>query len=141
MKNRHETQGDITVIYLDRRIGSAIPAIVSSSRVSELSEFPYKWVAAWRESTQSYYVLSRIKDKRGVWRTVYLHRFLNNPRKNEDVDHWDRDSLNNLDDNLRNVHRKTNNKNRRPNGSVSREEWNYYEKLQNEEQASAESIG
>jgi len=53
VKNRYESQGEITVIYLDRRNGSAIPAMVSSRRVSELSEFPYKWVAAWRETTQS----------------------------------------------------------------------------------------
>ncbi len=135
MKNRYESQGEITVIYLDRRNGSSIPAIVSSCRLPDLQEFPHKWVAAWRETTQSYYVLSRIRDKNDVWRTVYLHRFLNNPRKKEDVDHRDRDTLNNLDDNLRNVRRKKNNKNRRPNGSVSREEWNHYEKLQNEELA------
>ncbi len=79
--------------------------------------------------------MSRMRDNRGKWKTVYLHRFLNNPRKNEDVDHRDRDTLNNLDDNLRNMRRKANNKNRRPNGSVSREEWDYNEKLQNEELA------
>ena len=135
MKNRYESQDEITVIYLDRRDGSAIPAVVSSRRLPELHAFPYKWVAAWRENTQSYYVLSRMQDKHGVWRTVYLHRFLKNPRKNEDTDHRDNDTLNNTDDNLRNVHRKTNNANRRPYGSVSREEWNYYEKQQNKELA------
>lgn len=60
----------------------------------------HKW-AAQRASTGKYYAVTSIKDKNGVFKRVYLHRFLMNPPRGLVVDHKDGNPLNNCRSNLR----------------------------------------
>lgn len=77
----------------------------NSDKISVVSEEDYQKVSehTWRwKSTKGgkHYVATSIREGKKV-RTVYLHRFIMSPEKDEDVDHKDSDVLNNTRENLR----------------------------------------
>lgn len=108
MKNDFEVRGPITAIFLDRRDRTRLETLISTEDLPKLRAVNVKWVAAWRKNTQSFYCLAVIDGK-----TVYLHRFIMNPKRRQLVDHRNHDTLDNTRKNLRNTTPKVNRHNRK----------------------------
>lgn len=100
MKNRFEIKGDLTVIFLNRKKGYPLETLVDTHQLKRLAEFPNTWCAAWNENTQSFYCYGKIQTVEGR-KTVLLHRWLLQCVADVHVDHFDNDTLNNRDFNLR----------------------------------------
>jgi len=75
-------------------------AIVDEDMFDELSS--YKW------SYSNGYVYRKITNKEGKRTSLYMHRFIMNPRKNLVIDHIDRDKTDNRVCNLRQCTQKEN---------------------------------
>lgn len=107
MKNSYRTEGNVVYIRLDKKDGTSVEAMISIEDLELVSSVSGKWYL------NQGYVKMRVK---GI---VYqLHRFImgvqyKDPRGTE-VDHKDRNSLNNTRCNLRVVTRSQNQLNRSP---------------------------
>jgi hypothetical protein len=112
VKNNFEVRGDVLVIFLDRKDGSRLETKVSSRHLERLQTLHYKFFASWDECTKSFYVLYHMKKSNGKDSIRSLHRLITNCPKGKVVDHWDKDTLNNLDSNLNIVTHSQNSQNR-----------------------------
>lgn len=112
MKNRYEIRGDILIIFLDRKDGTAIETKVSIRHLEKLKSLPYKFFPSWDNHTKSYYVCYHLINSKGKDSIRSLHRLLTNCPKGKVVDHWDKDTLNNLNSNLNVVTQSQNLQNR-----------------------------
>lgn len=100
MKNSYEVRGDHVVIFLDRKVGPSLETIVSVRHLQRLLALPYKFFASWDKRTKSYYVVYHKKNQKGKDTVSSLHRLITKCPDGKVVDHWDKDTLNNLDSNL-----------------------------------------
>jgi len=75
-------------------------AKVSDNRFIYYSQ--WRWYAQWSEDTKSFYAV-RDERKNLVRRHVYMHRDIMNTPENMFCDHINHDTLDNQDENLRNV--------------------------------------
>ncbi|MEH7249196.1 AP2 domain-containing protein [Neobacillus niacini] len=100
MKNDFEVHGDVLVIFLDRKDGTRLETRVSAKHLERLQALPYKFFASWDNYTKSYYVVYHITKSNGKDSIRSLHRLITSCPKGKVVDHWDKDTLNNLDSNL-----------------------------------------
>lgn len=92
MKNDYEVRGDVTVIFLKRKDGTRLEALIDTADFDRVNEFPSAWCADFTYSNKegnNYYV-------QGVYRrkSYRLHRWLTNPPVNLVIDHinhwgWD----------------------------------------------------
>jgi len=88
-------------------------ALVDDGDYERVSKF--KWYALWDPSRRTYRALRNKQEnesengKRGL---IYLHRFIMKVPKGKDIDHRDRDPLNNQKNNLRICTRAQNNMNK-----------------------------
>lgn len=101
MKNKFEIRGEVTAIKLHRRDGTEIETIISTTDLKKANEFPGTWYAnRSKEGMNSFYVCGNLKtgDKK---LKVRLHRWLLDAPKGLEVDHIDRQPLNNQRENLR----------------------------------------
>jgi hypothetical protein len=103
--NRHEVRGDIAVIFLERENGDVLECYVSTHRLPEILSL--RWCADIINGKP--YVKST-----GTNKTILIHRFLTGTSKGMDVDHFDDNGLNNVDDNLRVATRSQNTQNKSP---------------------------
>lgn len=95
-------------------------AKVSDERYEELNR--HKWAARWNPSTSSYYAqrTEYVGRCRAGKRTIQMHRVILGLKAGDpDVDHWNGDTLDNQDDNLRPAGDGDNAKNRRKNKNNS----------------------
>lgn len=100
MKNDYKILGDTTIIYLKRRDGSFLEALVSTNDLPKLKATDYSWHAKWNENNKSFYVVaSKIID--GVKKTIPLHRFLTDAQPDQIPDHINHQPLDNRRENLR----------------------------------------
>lgn len=112
--NWYEIKGELAFIPLRGARGAGKTAIVLASDIPRIAEHSTKWSAAdeyGRAQAQS----------RALKKKVLLHRVLvgeDNIAKGEEVDHIDRNPLNNLPSNLRLVTKSTNNRNQRIRGAT-----------------------
>lgn len=112
MKNRYRVNGDEIIIYLDRVDGPQLETKVSIRHLKFLLAVTYKFFASWDKSAKSFYVVYHMTNIEGKDSIRSLHRLLKNPPEGTVVDHWDTDTLNNLDSNLNAVTQSQNAQNR-----------------------------
>lgn len=93
MKNKFETNGDITTITLRRRDGTLLYTIIDTEDLERANEFPGTWYANLRYG--QFYVKGAYPLGNSKQKTVYLHRWLFNPPHELRVDHMNHDTLDN----------------------------------------------
>lgn len=112
MKNRYEIRGDITAIFIQHK-GTEYETLISTSNLELAKKFPNTWYGCWCNSRKSIYVSGHLPRESGKQKNVLMHRWiLNQNDKKIEVDHFDNDTLNNTDDNLRVVTKEQNLQNR-----------------------------
>lgn len=86
-------------------------ARVDNKDFSELSK--HKWYAVWCETTQSFYASRYSPGRVGGAGNVQMHRVIMRARRGQEVDHINRNTLDNQRSNLRFCTRTQNNANKR----------------------------
>ena len=94
MKNSFEVRGDLVAIFLNRRDGSVLEAIIDRADLERAKAFRLKWGPQWCPKTKSFYVV-------GQRNTVFIHRWLTSCPEGLEVDHINHDTLDNTRKNLR----------------------------------------
>lgn len=112
MKNAHEIRGDAAVIYIRCR-GQTLECLIDAASLPRVDKFHGTWSGVSVLGGPVYVRMTTHDLKKR--KTVYLHRVLLNAAEDIEVDHIDRDSLNNRLVNLRTVTHAQNLQNR---GSV-----------------------
>lgn len=122
MKNEYEIRGDVTAIIINSPKYGRFEALISTSKLERAQEFPSSWSVAWNKNTNSFYVKGNVPKIQGKQRytTVRIHRWITNAPDNMEVDHFDHDTLNNTDKNLRVITNYQNMQNRRGAASHSK---------------------
>jgi len=113
LKNKYEIRGDITAIFLNRRDGTILEALIDTEDLSKADSYEGTWYAAFSKDVQTFYV--------GIFRTLengtrpktLLHRLLLDPAKGKVVDHINHNGLDNTRNNLRVVNTSENMQNRK----------------------------
>lgn len=90
-------------------------ALIDAEDYGRISK--HRWYLLKKKHTS--YAITSIKTE-GKWKTVRMHRLIMDAPKNKDVDHWDRNGLNNQKHNLRVCTRQQNAMNRREIASSSK---------------------
>lgn len=103
MKNNYEVRGDVTAIIINSPKYGRFETLISTNKLDRVKEFPNSWFVVYSKFTKSFYVYGNsplVKTKR---HTVALHRWITNVQDGLIVDHFNHDTLNNTDKNLREV--------------------------------------
>jgi hypothetical protein len=100
MKNEYKTQGDLTIIYLPKRLGGFYETVIDTSDLERANEFPNTWYANFTEEVNSRYVKGSMRVN-GLAKKHYLHRWIMKPENKLKVDHINHDTLDNKRSNLR----------------------------------------
>jgi len=127
MKNRFEVRGGTTVIYVNYK-DEIIEALVSTSDLAKLQDFPYKWGYNCGYIQAATYF-------GGKQRSVKLHRFLTQAPDDLVVDHINGNKLDNRNENLRIVTSRINKQNRKNSKNVylDKRSGNYYASVRTKE--------
>lgn len=112
MKNEFEVRGEVTAIFLKRKDGTILEALISTSDLEIVKMFPNTWNACYDPSIDSYYVRGHSKRTNGTRKTIHLHRFIFNNPKGVQIDHINHNPLDNTRDNLNIVSQHENKQNR-----------------------------
>ena len=113
MKNKFEIRGNKVTIFLNRRDGDVLEAIIDLSDMAKVQEHTGRWHAGWDKVTKSFYVCGKSPIRGGKGTTVHLHRWIMDTPPDLQVDHRDHNTLNNTRNNLRNVTNSVNQQNRK----------------------------
>lgn len=106
MKNKFEIDGDVTVIFLERRDGSKFGCLIDTEDLSRAQEFSGSWAYA-RVYKDIVYTQGTISGT-----TVKMHRWLLKPPKHLYIDHINHNGLDNRRENLRTATNAENQQNR-----------------------------
>jgi hypothetical protein len=101
MKNKYETKGNVTIIYLNRKNGEPLITHIDTNDLEKMKKHPYSWYAEFNESTKSYYVRSHKSHKSGRREKILLHRFIMPVGEGMVIDHVNHNTLDNRKENLR----------------------------------------
>ncbi len=110
MKNLFEIRGEVAVLFLRRKNGPAIETLVDAMDLPMLQALPYRWHGHWCRHSRCFRVISSAGRSGGK---VHLHRVLLDAPDCYQVDHINRDTLDNRRSNLRLATRTLNLLNRR----------------------------
>lgn len=111
MKNDFEVCGDITKIFMDRKDGSRVAALIDTEDLHKVSSSRYSWCVTEDVITKAFYV--RIYTPKGRNVKTSLHRLVMDAPIGLVVDHINHDTLDNRKSNLRVVTSDQNNQNRK----------------------------
>jgi len=113
VKNEYEVRGDITAIFLKYK-GEVLETLINTSQLNKVKEFyrGYTIIAQYKAEVGSHYAAGRVR-REDKTTYAYLHRVIKNFPDKLKVDHWDNNTLNNTDDNLRIVTNAQNMQNRK----------------------------
>lgn len=111
MKNNYKIQGNKVLMTLAYK-GETVITEISLDKLEIANEFPNKWYAGMCASRKRLFVTGHITEN-GKQKSVLLHRWINKlSDSNIEVDHYDNNPLNNLNENLRLVTKEQNLQNR-----------------------------
>jgi hypothetical protein len=114
MGNDYEIRGETVVLFLKRRNGNHIEALVDVADLPKVQSFPGVWYANWNKRGRMFRVKGTTRKYSEMGRKmVYFSRFLLDAPKGLEVDHINHDPLDNRRRNLRLVDRGGNGQNRR----------------------------
>lgn len=108
MKNEYEVCGEITFIHLRKRSGEIIKTIIDTEDLLIVNSISGAWCGNQDARTGSYYVHSRNRSKKTKF---CLHRLIMGDPEGLEIDHINRDTLDNRKVNLRSVSRSVNRQN------------------------------
>ncbi|WP_055108937.1 AP2 domain-containing protein [Paenibacillus ihumii] len=112
MKNMYWVRGEVTAIVLNSPRYGRMETLISTTKLPLAQSYEGTWYANWSPITKSFYCAGRIKLSDGRISTMYLHRWITKCPKNMQVDHFNNNTLDNTDRNLRIVTRSGNQQNR-----------------------------
>lgn len=101
MKNKYEIRGDTTVIFLRRKNGIVLEALIDTDDFNIANSFKGTWYASNDEYVRGWIMNGK--------KNIHLHREILIPAENKQVDHINHNKLDNRKINLRIV---TNSQNR-----------------------------
>lgn len=114
MKNAYEIRGDETAIFLKSRKYGRMETLISTSKLKRAEEFPGSWYPNYSDKTKTFYAKGNMPKVNGKHSgSARLHRWVTEDVEGFDVDHFDHDTLNNVDSNLRKANKSENNQNRK----------------------------
>ena len=119
MKNEYEVRGDVTAIIINSPKYGKQEALISTSKLDRVKEFPNGWYVTRSSDTQALYVFGQEMTNKKSKKT-HLHRWVTDAVKGMVVDHIDHNTLNNTDSNLRVVTSVDNSQNRKGANSTSK---------------------
>jgi len=104
--NDYRVDGETTIIYLERKNGEILEALIDTDDLDRLIKLNYSWHAVWKEDTKSYYVRTSVYEVSEIGKRIcimlYLHRLLTDATDPDiRVDHENYDTLDNRKNNLR----------------------------------------
>ena len=93
MKNKFEVRGEVTAIFLHRRITkSIIETFIDTADLPIAQSMPLTWYAWWSPLSKTFYVRNRLGEM--------LHTRITSCPKDLEVDHKNHDGLDNRKENL-----------------------------------------
>jgi hypothetical protein len=98
MKNEYEVRGDITAIIINSPKYGRFEALISTKKIAIASEFEGNW--GIHKDGNSYYVRGNTVQS-GKRKTIFLHRVVTSCPDGFVVDHFNHETLDNTDQNLR----------------------------------------
>lgn len=106
MKNNYEIRGDTTAIFIKRRNGQVLEALIDTEDLPRVCEYSGSWCVYYDRHIKSFYVHGKLGNK---WPT--LHRWILNFPPNS-IDHINHNTLNNKRSNLAQVTNAENSQNK-----------------------------
>ncbi|OMD19964.1 hypothetical protein BJP48_31535 [Paenibacillus odorifer] len=112
LKNKFWIKGDVAEIILNSPKFGRMVTYISTDKLALAQSYEGTWYANWSPITKSFYCSGRVVLPNGKISVMYLHRWLTKCPKNNVVDHFNNNTLDNTDKNLRVVTRSGNQQNR-----------------------------
>jgi hypothetical protein len=110
--NDYEICGDVTKLFLTKKDGNALETLISTSELSRLLQNGRRWNAGISGSGYCY-ASGYVHKTDGKLNPITLHRFITNAIKGLVVDHINRNTLDNRNENLRVVKQRENCQNKK----------------------------
>jgi hypothetical protein len=101
VKNNYEIRGDVTAIFLKSDKYGDMETIISTDKLEVVKKFENSWYPWYHKHTDSFYVRGNTPCVDGTRKTITMHRFITGDPKGMVVDHFNHDTLDNTDFNLR----------------------------------------
>jgi hypothetical protein len=110
--NEYEIRGEVTAIFLETKNHGRLETIISTNKLDKIKEFPFEWRAKWSTEIKSFYCVGYNFNEQNKKEMVWIHRWITDCPDNKYVDHFNHDTLDNTDNNLRIVSNAENQQNR-----------------------------
>jgi len=96
-KNNYKIIGNTVIVSIYKKNGTKIDFIIDIDDLERVINFHNKWYAYFNKKSRKHYIVSADKNRK----SVRLHRYLLNAPNYIEVDHINRDPLDNRKTNLR----------------------------------------
>ena len=113
MKNKYEIRGGITAIIINSPKYGRLETLINTNKLKKANEFSGTWGVVYSKSARSFYVQGNEPMVNGRRGAVQLHRWVTDAPSNLVCDHFDSNTLNNTDKNLRLITQAENMQNRK----------------------------
>lgn len=110
LKNQYEIHGDVVSIKLNSDKYGDKETFISVNKLHKVLAFSGTWYLQYKYGY--FYAVGKIQIGVKKQKNIFLHRFINDPSGDEVVDHTNHNTLDNTDENLRNVSFAENQQNR-----------------------------
>jgi len=100
--------GEVTKIIIVRKSGEVIEALIDTEDLNKVINHPHPWHAHYEKRIDNYYIVSVLKNSKGKYSPVRLHRFVTNCPDGYVPDHINHNTIDNRKSNLRIVTQQVN---------------------------------